>query len=316
MRMKKIMTGAVAVLILGLSAAIADTHTVYAYNYDDYEILEDKIRVDNKHDTASHVNLYILSPALTHGTFSYTFYQTDGQPYYEGAEVTHLICHTRVENLKKIKTFADGCIYQIRFGIENGKYVFSNNFCTDAVTLTPEYLNPAEEFPVNATDADSYLDAYKEYFTDVTDETVNIYCAIGGSAWIDSNLPVLVDFAKEHDNPKGYAPSENEEKLSDADEIRQALRDAGYENELLDEFLTELEKEEQSDRDTEAVAGSGREEIQPAPALEETGEPAEKEEISDGKDAGLHAWILTAAFMGLFAAGLYWQRGKRKMEDK
>ncbi len=266
-------------LILGVYMS---TTLVYAYNYEEYEMLEDKILVDNKHDTASHVNLYILSSELLSGYFNYVFYQTDGQPYYNGAVTTPLIYHTRVENLKEVKTNADGSrLYMVVFGIENGKYVFSDNFCTgDAITLTPDYKDPRKDSPIDATGADAYLASYTEYFVDVADETINLYCIAGNDTWVEEHINTLIDFAKEHDNPTEYEnPYVDAIDSSDTDEIRKALTEAPT--------LSVIEPE------TEDAFVSG---------TTGTNEP------------NLLSIVITIVFFVLFTIGCIWQRKKKKYD--
>lgn len=316
LKCRRYLTSAIMAITF-IASLFMSSVSIYAYDYEDYELLEDKIRVDNKHDTSSHVNLYILGEEFLSGYFSYDFYQTDGQPYYDGAVTTPLIYHTRVENLKQVKTFSDGSyLYLITFGIENGIYVFSNNFCTDAITLTPDYKNPQKLNPVGTANGADYLSSYTEYFVDVFDETISVYCILGNDAWVDEHIDNLITYAKEHDNPTEYTnPNADTIDTSDVNELRQALKDSGYDSDLLEDFLNELEAEEnQMQAETE-------ESVEYTPimnAVSELEDTQEKENpdvsITDEEPNRLNivAWIITVLVLGLFIAGCIWQRKKRE----
>lgn len=308
---KKRIAGVLAITLI-FSFFIGIT-PVYAYNLEEYEELEGKYVVDNKHNSPSHVNLYILSEKISSGYFNYNFYQTDGQDYYNGAVTTPLIFHTRGENLKQIKTFSDNSyLYLATFGIENGKYVFSNNFCIDATTLTPDYRNPQKANPIDTTSEKAYLDSYMEHFVDVADETINIYCVLGNTDWVDMHIDNLISYAKEHDTPMEYVNTGmNEIDTTDADELREAFAEIGYESDLLDEFLTELEKEE-----TESQTSESKEDA-PLIALdteivEDTMIEADVDTEENTNTIGnVFAWAVTIFFFIVFILGCIWQRQRK-----
>lgn len=312
---KRIIAGILAItLIFSLFMEITP---VYAYNLEEYEELEGKYVVDNKHNSPSHVNLYILSEKINSGYFNYNFYQTDGQDYYNGAVTTPLIFHTRGENLKQIKAFSDNSyLYLVTFGIENGKYVFSNNFCIDATTLTPDYKNPQKVNPIGTTSEKAYLDSYMEHFVDVTDETINVYCVLGDTDWVDMHIDNLISYAKEHDTSNEYINTEmNEIDATDADELREALAEIEYENDLLDDFLTELEKEE-----IESQESSELNEYTPFIALdtemvEDTMIEANVDTEENTNTIGnVFAWVVTIFFFIVFILGCIWQK-RRKADN-
>lgn len=303
---------------------LVSTTPIYAYNYEDYEVIEERIAVDNKHNSPSHVNLYILSEKLQSGYFSYNFYQTDGGNYYSDAVTTPLIYHTRVENLKTVKTFPDGSyLYMVSFGIENGKYVFSNNFCIDATTLTPDYKNPLDENPIDTTNGNTYLASYAEYFVDVADETINVYCSLGSEDWNKTHLENLISYAKEHDTPSTYTPDTSTIDTSDVDALRAALSENGYEGDLLDDFLDELEKEEEllqteatetSTKETDVINTANSSESSEIETEEDFQAPTPIQQEEEKTGNNILAWIITVAFFIVFGTGCIWQKKKKANE--
>lgn len=292
------------VALFTLSAVIlTGVSPVYAYNDMEYEMMERDFVVDNKHNSPSHVNLFVLSMELVDGFFGYRFYQTDGRNHQVDAEYTTLIYYTRVGNLKKVKEFDDGSyLYLGTFGIENGKYVFSNNYCLDNnTTLTPDYKNPAVLNPVDPSD---YTGSYVEHFVDVYDESINVYCLLGSTEWAKEHFDILAAFAKEHDNPA----ADTFATTAEMDELRDVLSKNGYDSDVLNGFLSALEEAENTDNvlNTNDMADDA------------TGSVSDRETsnvpvpIKDEKPKSTpFAWIIAAIVIILFVAGCIWQKKKK-----
>lgn len=140
----------------------------------------------------------------------------------------------------------------------------------------------------------------------------------GDDDWIEAHIETFAAFAKEHDNPPEYQnPEIGHIDTSDTDEIRQALKDRGYEGDVLDDFLTELESEEKDEMiaeneskpieletvDTEMTADT-------TASLEETN--VDTEEPEESKWTHVLAWGVTIFFLIAFALGCIWQKRRKQ----
>jgi hypothetical protein len=218
---------------------ITETTPAFAYDWNDYEEMDGRLVVDNAHETASAVNLYILSGTDADGFANYEFYQTMDENGNEDELL--MLYHDRYVNLKKLTEFDDGtCIFYGKFGIENGTYCFSNNFCTSNITLTPDLEDPRSVAKVDVSSSDAYFASYTEFLTDVEDETVNVYCMFSDDTWADEHINTLIQYAQEIEGAK---QSNAETATSvDKDEMDE-LRDIAGDNELFNDFLDSLEEE-------------------------------------------------------------------------
>ena len=205
--------------------------TGYAYNYEDYDRIEDDgtILVDKKEhpNVTCQVSLTILYPQklFQEGGFSWLFTAENvdvPEGYSYGPNNLSEFCYqNRWENAKRLdKNIGTGTLLHYTFFIEPGTYNFSTNGYINFAVLTPDFEYTGIAGGATAEEFEAKIANYPVTVTDST-HSIKLYAIFASNTqFVEENVQEFAEYAKEQsgNNNDENLDEDNIESFSSSDD--------------------------------------------------------------------------------------------------